>query len=211
MVRLIKNIIIVGPGRAGKTTLARRINEELGYFVFNLDKIIAVFDGAYPELNIRLAWNRDATTENLAPFLGHFLGAFTSNQGITHELILKAHAVEGNRFVLEGGHIDLGKITPILKTYGIEKLKDAFILIGLVQNKKTAGELFDDRRKYDTQDDWTYDMEDGELMNICEDGVSSSRQMTDHLLKHGFTIYDTSFDRERVIERIIEDIKAELA
>jgi len=36
----MKNIIIVGPSRAGKTTLARKINEELNYFVINNDKLM---------------------------------------------------------------------------------------------------------------------------------------------------------------------------
>lgn len=31
--------------------------------------------------------------------------------------------------------------------------------------------------------------------------------MTDYLMKYGFTIYDTSGDREQVFCKIIEDIK----
>ena len=206
----MKNIIIAGPSRAGKTTLARKINEELNYFVFNLDKIIAMFAGAYPQLDIRLAWNREKTTDNLAPFLGHFLGVFSSNHGIAYELILRAHAVEGNRFVLEGGHFNFDKISPILKTYGIEELKDNFILIGLVQNKKTADEIFTDLKKYDTENDWTYSCDDDELREVSEDAVTSSLYMTEHLLKHGFTIYDTSTEREQVFDKIVEDIKSKL-
>ena len=49
----MKNIIIAGPSRAGKTTLARKINEELNYFVISVDKLVATFQGAYPQLNIK--------------------------------------------------------------------------------------------------------------------------------------------------------------
>jgi hypothetical protein len=207
----MKNIIIAGPGRAGKTTLARKINEELNYFVISVDKLIATFQGAYPQLNIKLAWNRRKTTDNLAPFLGHFLGAFSSSHGIAYELHLRAHAVKGNRFVLEGGHFDFEKILPILKMYGIEELKDKFFLIGLVQNKKTADEFFNDFRKYDTEDDWTYGFDDDELREyVSQDAIPSSRSMTDHLVKYGFTIYDTSTEREQVFNKIIEDIKSKL-
>ena len=52
----VKNIIIAGPSRAGKSTLARKINEELNYFVISVDKLVAVFQGAYPQLNIKLNW-----------------------------------------------------------------------------------------------------------------------------------------------------------
>ena len=201
----MKNIIIAGVGRNGKTTLARKINEELNYFVFNLDKIVAIFHGAYPHMDIRFGGN---INENLVPFLGHFLGAFSSNHGVTHELNLQAHAVKGNRFVMEGVHFNFDKILPILKTYGIEKLKDNFILIGLVYNNKTVDELFNDLRKYDTKDDWTYSLNDDELRAECEYGVSLSHSMTEHLLKYGFTIYDTSKEREQVFAQIIEDIKS---
>ena len=203
----MKNIIISGTGRVGKTTLARKINEELNYFVINLDKIVAVFHGAYPQMDIRFGGN---IKENLAPFLGHFLGAFSSSHGVTHELNLQAHAVKGNKFVMEGVHFNFDKILPILKTYGIEKLKDNFILIGLVYNNKTVDELFNDLRKYDTEDDWTYSLNDDELREECEYGVSLSHSMTEHLVEYGFTIYDTSTDREQVFNQIIEDIKSKL-
>ncbi len=53
----MKNIIIAGPSRAGKSTLARKINEELNYYVISVDKLVAVFQGVYPQLNIKLNWN----------------------------------------------------------------------------------------------------------------------------------------------------------
>jgi hypothetical protein len=206
----MKHIIIAGPGRAGKTTLARKINEELNYFVISVDKLVTVFQGAYPQLDIRLNWNRRKTTDNIAPFLGHFLGAFSSSHGVAYELHLRAHAVKGNRFVLEGGYFNFEKIVPILKMYGIEELKDNFLLIGLVQNNKTVDEFINDFKRYDTEDDWTYNFSDDDLREISEDTISFSRSMTDYLVKYGFKIYDTSTEREQVFNKIIEDIKSKL-
>lgn len=208
---LLKNIIIVGPSRAGKTTLAKKINEELGCFVISLDKLVAVFGRAYPKLDIRLAWDREKTTANIAPFLGHFLGMLSSDLDAVDDLNLRAHAVEGNRFVLEGGYFDFGKISSVLKMYGIENLKDNFILIGLVQNKKTADEFFGDLRKYDTEDDWTYKFDDDELREyVSQDAIPFGRAMTGQLMKYGFRIYDTSAEREQVFKQVIEDIKTEI-
>lgn len=204
------NIIIAGAGRNGKTTLARKINEELGYFVINLDKLMTAFGKAYPQMDIRIAWDYEKATANIAPFLGHYLGMLSSGHGYADDLNLRTHAVKGNRFVLEGGHFDFEKISPILKIYGIEELQDKFLLIGLVQNEKTPDEYFDDLRKYDTEDDWTYDFDDEELRKFSEMSVAWNREMTDYLLKYGFTIYDTSTERERVFEQIIEDIKSKL-
>lgn len=204
------NIIIAGAGRNGKTTLARKINEELGYFVINLDKLMTAFGKAYPQMDIRIAWDYEKATANIAPFLGHYLGMLSSGHGYADDLNLRTHAVKGNRFVLEGGHFDFEKISSILKTYGREELQDKFLLIGLVQNEKTPDEYFDDLRKYDTEDDWTYDFDDEELRKFSEMSVAWNREMTDYLLKYGFTIYDTSTERERVFEQIIEDIKSKL-
>ncbi|MCL2352251.1 MAG: hypothetical protein FWC55_06930 [Firmicutes bacterium] len=204
----MKNIIVAGPPRAGKTTLARKLNEELDYFVISVDKLAAVFQGAYPQLDIRLNWNREKTADNIAPFLGHFLGAFSSGRGTAYELNLRTHAIKGNRFALEGGYFNFDRITPVLQTYGIGELKDSFILIGLTQNEKTAGEFARDFRKYDTEDDWTYGWDDGELTEYAEkDAIPAGRAMTEHLRKYGFTVYDTSFERERVLDGIVDDIR----
>lgn len=201
----MKNIIITGSSRAGKSTLARKINEELNCFVLGLDKLVAAFHGAYPQLNIRLAWNRKKTAANLAPFLGHFLGLFSSADGCG--LLPYSHgAVKNNRFVLEGAYFDCEKIQPILKTYGPE-LKENFLLIGLVQNKKTVDEFVRDFKKYDTPDDWTYGFSDNDLQEIAEDEITYGRYVADHLTKHGFTVYDTSTERERVLNQIVEALR----
>lgn len=207
----MKSIIIAGPGRNGKTTLARKINEELNYFVISLDKLMTAFARAYPQLNVRIAWDFQKATANVAPFLGHYFGMLSSGEGYADDLNLRTHAIKGNRFVLEGGHYDFEQISSILKTYGIEALKDRFILIGLVQNQKTAQEYFDDLRKYDTPDEWTYGFSDDELREFSEMSVSFNREMTEYLRKHGFTLYDTSADRERVFAEIMADIRAAIA
>ena len=207
----MKNIIIAGPSRAGKTTLAKKINKELNYFVISLDKLMTVFGRAYPQLDIRIAWNYEKATANIAPFLGHYLGMLSSDQGYADDLNLRKHAIKGNRFVLEGGHFDFDKISSILKTYGVQQLKDRFLLIGLVQNQKTAGDFLSDLRKYDTEDDWTYHFDDNQLMDlIIRDFMPSNQLMTDYFLKYGFTIYDTSFQREQVFDKIIEDISSNM-
>jgi len=202
----MKSIIIAGSARAGKSTLARKINEELNYFAIGLDKLVVTFQEAYPQLNIRLAWNRRKTAANMAPFLGHFLSLFSSVDG--RGLLPYSHgAVKENKFVLEGAYFDFEKILPVLKMYGIEALKDNFLLIGLVQNKKTIDEFVNDFKKYDTEDDWTYSFDDDELREISEEAVKDSRDMYDYLTKYGFTIYDTSINRGQVLAQIVEDIK----
>ena len=187
----MKSIIIAGPSRSGKSTLARRISEEFGYYQISIDKLVEVFQNAYPELDIRLNWNRDKTTENIAPFIGHYLGVFSR---------------EGN-FVIEGAYYDFEKIASILKTYGISDPEERFELIGLVQKDKTAEEYFRGFRKYDTEEDWTYSLNDEDLMKVAEDAVEYGEEMYRKLLAHGFRIYDTGKNREEVFDMILEELK----
>lgn len=199
----MKNIIISGPSRAGKSTLARKINETLGYSAISVDQLVATFQGAYPHMNIGLGMDRKRTAANVAPFLGHYLGVLSSSQG----------ANKGNGFVMEGGYLgyyNLETILPIVQLYGIDEMKDSFLLIGLVQNLKTADAFFSDFREFDTKNDWTYHLADDDLREISEEAIAYSRSMTDYLAKHGFTLYDTSVDRERVLDRIVEGIRSEL-
>ena len=181
----MKNIIIAGPPRAGKSTLARKINEQYGHFAIGVDKLAAAFGKSYPQLDIRLNWNREKTTDNIAPFLGNFLDMFSDE----------------SKFVLEGAYFNFEIISSILN------LKDKFILIGLVQNNKTVDEFVRDLKKYDTKADWTYGFDDDELREIAEVEIPFSREMTDNLTKYGFTIYDTSTEREQVFDEILADIK----
>ena len=206
----MKHIIIAGPPRAGKSSLAKRLSEEFGYFVISIDKLVAVFGAAYPQLDIRLNWDRDKTTDNIAPFIGHFLGIFSSADG--RGLLPYSHgAIPGNRFVLEGGYLDWDRISSVLDRYGygISEWREQFLLIGLVQNKKTVDELVTDFKTYDTPDDWTYGMGDSDLKDVADDVLSSGKTMADSLTAQGFTVYDTSAAREQVWKRIIESIQSE--
>ena len=202
----MKNIIIAGASRTGKSSLARKISEAFNCFVISIDKLVTAFQEAYPQLDIRLNWDREKTTDNIAPFLGHFLGIFSSADG--RGLLPYSHGpAGGTRFVLEGGYLNFEKILPILKMYGVEELADSFLLIGLVQNNKTADELVSDFKRYDTDADWTYGFGDDDLMEVSKDVLMFSQSMSDDLARRGFTIYDTSNNREQVFAQILENIK----
>jgi hypothetical protein len=161
-------------------------------------------------LDIRLNWDRKKTAENLAPFIGHYLGLLTSNHGAGSSKI-SGKFIEGNRFVLEGVYLDFERIQPILNMYEIQEIKDNFMLIGLVQNNKTVDEFLTDFRKYDTKDDWTYKLSDDDLRGYVEEvAIPFNQSKSDYLSKWDFTIYDTSMERERILNQIVEDIKLRL-
>lgn len=201
----MKDIVIAGASRSGKSTLARMLNEKFGYYVLSIDKLVAVFGSSYPSLDIRLNWNRDKTTENIAPFLGHFMGMFSSPDG--KGLLGYSHGeIPDNRFILEGAYIDPAKIAEIVRSYGIDDMSERFHLIGLVQKDKDVETLYRDFRQYDTENDWTYKLGDEELRAVAEDLAAYNQEMYTKLTANGFTVYDTSRDREKVFEEIIRSV-----
>ena len=148
--------------------------------------------------------------ENLAPFIGHFLGVFSDFRHVEDDQGLRARPIKGNRFVLEGTAFNFEIISSVMKMYGIENLSDHFTLIGLVQNNKTADEFVRDFKKYDTEDDWTYEWSEEELKDyVVSRAIPFNREMTDLLAKNGFTVYDTSIDRNQIFSQIIHDIKSQ--
>ena len=71
----MKNIIIGGTVRAGKSTLANLIRRELGYSLCESDTIVNAFDVVFPELGIRHK-NIDLAREKYRPFLFEVLNGF---------------------------------------------------------------------------------------------------------------------------------------
>jgi len=73
----MKNIIIAGPPRAGKSTLARKINKELGHSIINLDGFVWAFKKAFPQLGIKDEEDAANVDEihvvKLAPFLAQYI------------------------------------------------------------------------------------------------------------------------------------------
>lgn len=94
-----KNILIVGAGRSGKTSLAKKITKEKGYSLISIDDLVSGLE-AYPELEIHHDGDASIAAKNLAPFLIKFLTELS----------------EGNTFydgiysVIEGTHIDFEQL-----------------------------------------------------------------------------------------------------
>ena len=118
-----KNILIIGPARSGKTTLAKMIAKEKGYSLISIDDIVSGFE-AYPNLEIHHDGNDDNTSKNLAPFLIKY---FT-------ELSEGSTFYDGIKYVIEGTHIDFEQIMPFLQS---EKYQEKYDVIGLTINDIT--------------------------------------------------------------------------
>lgn len=185
-----KNILIIGPARSGKTTLAKKLSKEKGYNIICIDNIVSGFE-AFPELNIRHDFNDDETAKNLAPFLINFFVELS--EGNTF--------YDGIKFVIEGTHIDFEKLMPFLQS---DKYKEKYEIIGLTYNNITEDKMYKDIKKYDTEDDWTYWCSEKELNDNVRYFIKRNKYFDNKFKEYNIKTYDTSFDRNKVLDEIVE-------
>ena len=184
-----KNILIIGAARSGKTTLAKRLSKEKGYNLISVDNIVSGFE-AYPELQIHHDGDADDTAKRLAPFLIKF---FTElSEGTTF--------YGGIKFVVEGTHIDFEQLMPFLQN---DKYKEKYEIIGLTYNFVTEEKMYNDIKKYDTEDDWTYWCDDEELKGNIRYFIERNKYFNEMFKKYNITTYDTSDNRDKVLDEIV--------
>ncbi|MBR4959389.1 MAG: hypothetical protein IKY52_00665 [Clostridia bacterium] len=80
-------------------------------------------------------------------------------------------------------------------------------LIGLTYNRISEEELFRTIRKYDTEDDWTYYLSDEQLKEYCGQYVSQNRFFDEKFREYSIPSYDTSTNREEVLNDIVEHLE----
>ena len=149
---------------------------------------------AYPELNIHHDGNTDITTKNLGPFLEKYL----------IELSEGTNFYGGVKFVIEGTHIDFEKLMPLLQN---DKYKEKYEIIGLTINNETAEDLYNNMKKFDTEDDWTYWVKDEDLKNDAKYIIEKNKIFNEKFHKYNIKCYDTSNNREDVLDNIVIDLE----
>ena len=188
-----KNILIIGASRCGKTSLARKLHTECDYSVISIDDIISGL-AAYPTLNICHNGDRDITAQNLAPFLEKYL----------IELSEGPNFYSGVKFAIEGSYVDFERLMPFVQS---EKYRRKYEIIGLTINEETPDELYQNIRKHDTEDDWTFWLTDEDLMKEANGIVAKNQFFLEKFEKYHIKSYDTSHDREMVLKTIITDLR----
>lgn len=190
---MYKNILIIGPARSGKTTLSRKIAKEFGYSIICLDDIISAFENI-PNSNIKHDGNEIETAKNFGVFLKKYL----------EELSEGPNFYNGFNFVIEGTHIDFEQVMPMLNS---EKYKEKYIVVGLLYDKIEEEELYNNIKKYDTEDDWTYWCTEEELKGNVKYFIDRNKYFKDKFKEYNIETYDVSINREEVLDEIIKIIK----
>ena len=178
----MKNILICGSPRVGKTTLAKKISNELGYVYIGLDNIFESIENLncwpYPKYH-------DANI--ISSELSNFVINYINNLDKDHY------------YVIEGAYLDIESI--------YNKLNNT-IIIGLTYNNLTSKELFNRIKKYD-KNEWINTFDDKTLLDKCDCFINRNKYYNDCYGKLNIKSYDVSNDRDNTFINIINELKKE--
>ena len=182
---MYKNILIIGSGRTGKTTLSKMIHKKYGYSINSLDDVITAL-GSIPEFKINYKTDDKIVSKVMAPFVIKFI----------EELSEGNKFYDGCKTVIEGTDIDIDLVYPNINL-------DKTLVIGLTYNDIDEDKLYQNIKKYDTEDDWTYWCNDKELKEYCKKFIERNKYFKEKLEQYNILSVDTSFNREKVLEEVL--------
>lgn len=186
----MKNILIGGTVRAGKSTLANLIRNKFKYSLVESDTIVNAFDVVFFELGITHK-KAEVTREKYKPFLFEILNGFCRDLKYNENVTI----FPGAQFLPE-------QINEYPK-------KDKYIVIFLGISDATPQELMAKIREMDTASDWTNKRTDEQLLNNCKNIINESKELKRQCDKFGFYYFDTFKNRSKTLNKIVEMIENE--
>lgn len=187
----MKNIMILGICRTGKSTFSRMIQREFpNYQIIEVDTIISALQKTIPDIPI--GFIHDNLTENKLPqFLNLFIEKNMNKNGKYLNFIINADSILPQDLV---------------KYFNLENT----VVYYFVNSKLTSKEILDNCRKYDGIEDWTIRRSDNEILKHMDFYKPIEQQIIEDCTKYGFNCIDTSIDRDKVLNKLLQNLKGDL-
>lgn len=184
----MKNIIIGGTVRSGKTTLANLIVQNFKYSKCESDTIVNAFDKVFPELGITHR-NAELARKMYEPFLFEVLNGFCKDLKYANNVTV----FPGSQFLPEN-----------LSRY--EKL-DRYIVVFLGINANKPEDLLKTIREHDTENDWTHKTTDQWMLGVCKNIIEESEKLKADCEKYGFYYFNTYENRDSVLNQVCDLVR----
>lgn len=175
----MKNIIILGAARAGKTTLAQMIHRKYNYSIISIDSFVSALRDSFPSLGIT-----HSNTENKFKLLPPFV--FSYMKKITTEY-------PEENFILEGWHVYPNEISKLFRDTN-------FKIICLGYTKISCEEAFKLIRENEKENSYTKRLTNEGVRKLVSDHIEYSKILKKQCEENNIKFYDTSFERENVLE-----------
>lgn len=183
----MKNIIILGCPRAGKTTLAGMLNKKLNMNIVSIDSFVSAFRDNFQEININHHAPINQKSIDLSPFI------YSYTKKITHEYPY-------HNFVIEGWHVLPKDIIPLFD-------REEYLIICLGYPEAKVEIMFNLIRKYDTYYSTTLNLSDEDLKGLITRSIQYSKELLKQSSDFNIPFFDTAVNRNVKLEEIFEYIK----
>jgi len=211
----VKNILIIGIGRAGKTTLSNMIKRKYkNYNLIHSDSIKwGIIRGEGKEdfyrsnVEKQKEWECNETFQNT---LLEFFNSCIKNDGGEDGYLVdyakrssSLSAANGFGYILESGQLELKNVIKRVSTDGT-----IIVCLGLGNLSKQG--IFDLCRMHDTKKDWSYETSDEDLRKHIDKWYETNQILKEDCLKYGFDYIDTTKNRKEVLDQVLENISKEI-
>jgi len=183
----LKHLIIAGPSRSGKTTLAKRISRDNGLSFLPFDSIISTLEDLYPQIGIK----HQDDNRLFSPVLAQFAAKFFEH--IAYEDL--------------GVVIDLYQLHP--RDYMLYFKEIPVQIVYLGYPTLTAAQKLAQIRMAERPQDWTSRTSETKMLKIVEDFLTESKLMYQQCLEFGLPFFDTGSNFQAGIVAAVEYLKTE--
>ncbi len=186
------NIIIYGPSRIGKTTLAKKIAENFNYNVVSIDKLVASFDNIFPKLNINHSDRSGYSQKKMSAFsLDYFnnLSSYSSR-------------INNMNYVMEGCYLDIKEV--------YKKVDHKKTIIIVLLTNLTSKKIERNLNRYDKYYDWTYNCTAKEKKSYAKNIYNNNKVIKETCKKNNIKYWEIADNREIVFLEIIKYLEQEI-
>lgn len=185
----MKHVIIAGPGRCGKTTLALKLSENFGLVHYKFDTIIR---GArkYFYNDVPLTW------KEISPLSSGMIYSIISES--------KTDIIKNKEYYC----IDTCHCYP--KDIHDLGLDDEIIIIYLGFPNIALEEKLNIVRQTDCKESWTHTKTDDELLHSLSEGIEFSKETKEQCEEYGYPYFDTGKDFKLTLNKAYKYIESEL-
>ena len=186
------NYVIKGTSRCGKTMLTNLIVQKLvGYNKLSTDTLIETFNKVMPREDI----NHEQGKGMNKKFPDFLRDLYVSCKKKDNKI--------GLFYVLEG--VDI--VDELLEEF--DSMPDVTVIC-LGKPSLSREEYFSEVRKFEElylYGEWTKRLSDEELYKYCDYWIEEANRIKKMAEEKGFLFFDTSYDQEKVINKIFQQIK----
>lgn len=183
----MKNIIIIGPSRVGKSTLASILCKKYNFSYISGDSIRNAFINIYPELGY--STKNTIEKKEFCRFINWIIGE--NNIHLKRDIY----------YVIDSADIS------------IKNAKDAFkdsLIIGLGCKDINPNCMLKKIKENDTELEWTYGYNDKDLLEIINSTISKSKLLYKECILNDICYFDTSLDRYKTYGDIYKYIESNI-